>query len=288
MRIYIFILIIFIIISSCEKRKEAIDVEIHLSSNQDYNYIYDDFRPTLSIYGDTEDYILKFVLFNDSEQKIYESEMFDTISLNSFIKINQSFMDINWSDGNNSVPFYKVVASQYYIELQAKGFSKSEITCKSNRIKVNINQENPDTSIVGNFILNDINGLEYEFIELLQKKDYVLIFNFATWCGWSKISIPIIKDIDSIFLEKVYTFGIEGGLTNSEQKNALYKFINDYEIDFPICPFWSNNGIYNVLPLDSLSFPSFLILNNERKIIYQQIGYSDKLADSIGFYINGN
>ncbi len=97
MRSVFLILNIFIIIFtfSCKKESNDLHNTIILSSAQVYNYIYDDFKPSFSIKNFTRKaYALKFVLSNENGQKLYESAIFDTTSLNHLIDSCQSFFDI--------------------------------------------------------------------------------------------------------------------------------------------------------------------------------------------------
>jgi thiol-disulfide isomerase/thioredoxin len=125
-------------------------------------------------------------------------------------------------------------------------------------------------------------------VKILEQKDYIFLFHFAIWCGWTKRSIPVVHYIDSVYSEEISTFGIEGSISDYTQIDKLNKLISDYDIGYPVCLEMKNENIENVLPLYTTGFPSFLLIDNKRRLLYKQIGNSDILIDSVAFYLTQN
>ena len=140
-------------------------------------------------------------------------------------------------------------------------------------------------NVLDNFSITDINGVDYELKTILVKHNYLLLFGFSTRCHWSLESIPQIIKIDSLFSYKVQIIGVESSIIYN--KDEINELIENYNVNIPIAIRIDNTVLNYILFPDSvLAFPSFVLINSERKINYRQSGYLESTVDSILKYIN--
>ena len=145
--------------------------------------------------------------------------------------------------------------------------------------------EEPNDQVLENFSLIDIQGKTYDLDNSLENYDYLLLFGFATWCHWSQKSAPQINRIDSTFSGKLLIIGVEDSTFNNEI--IINQFIENYNFHIPIV-IRNNNLVLNYIlyPDSILAFPSFVLINSKRKIIYRQSGYLESTLDSIAKQLN--
>ncbi len=142
-----------------------------------------------------------------------------------------------------------------------------------------------ETNILENFSVVDIHGVTYDLDNSFDNSDYLLLFGFATWCHWSQKSVPIINRIDSLYSGKLLVIAVEDSTYKNEI--SLNQFIEDYNFHVPIVIRNDNMVLNYILYPDSmLAFPSFVLINSKRKIIYRQSGYLESALDSIAKHIN--
>ena len=146
-------------------------------------------------------------------------------------------------------------------------------------------QPDMDIDVLDNFSITDINGANYELETTLKDNDYLLFFGFATWCSWSRKSIPQIRSIDSLFSDRIQIFAVEGSFTFDE--NAVNEFVESYSLDMPIIIGIDNPVLtYILYPDSAIGFPSLMLIDSRRKVKYRQMGYSENTMDSIMKYTN--
>jgi hypothetical protein len=145
-------------------------------------------------------------------------------------------------------------------------------------------EQSEETNILENFSIVDIHGINYNLDNSFANSDYLLLFGFATWCHWSQKSIPIINSIDSLYSRKILVIAVEDSTYKNEL--SLNQFIEDYNFHVPIVIRNDNTVLNYILYPDSiLAFPSFVLINSKRKIIYRQSGYLESTLDSITKHI---
>lgn len=286
--IYYFLIFGFLV--SCEKKdSDNLNIHIETLSRLDYNYRYDDLKVIYQIQSSNQiAYRLQCRLLDEKDNELYASNNFDAIDVTSEVYDTVSLWNIDWNNLSGSIDFYNIENKSYRLQFLLITDVIDRLICQSNKLNLEINRPNPDTSLIDNFTLYDINGNKYELVKQLKSIDNVLIFEFATWCGWSKISIPQVNQIDSIFCEKISVIGVEGSnLVPSIE--YLNQFISDKAIKYPVFLRMDNLVLNDILHPDNiLSFPRFVMINMERREVYRQIGYLENMIDSIEYYINKN
>jgi thiol-disulfide isomerase/thioredoxin len=273
---------------SCEKR-DSKDIKIHIEtvSQHYYNYQYEDLRVIYQIYNFNQtEFELKCLLLDNNDFAVFKAADIKNSSSNGD---TLSLWSIDWynSVDFDSIDFYKIESKSYKLQISLLDkITKEEY--HSNKLLIEINRPNPDKSLIDNFTLFDINGDEYELVKLLEDRDFVMIYGFATWCGWSRVSIPQVNQIDSLFDNNLIVLGVEG--SNPAPKiEGLKQFVIDKSIEYPIFIRMDNLALNGILYPDyTLFFPSFVLINSKRREIYRQDGYLENMIDSIAYYMNKN
>jgi hypothetical protein len=263
-------------------------VQIKTVTQQDYNYRYDDLKLVYQINnGNQTEFRLKCRLLGNNDYEVYTTNDFK--SSNSSDSDTLSLWSNYWFDSidSDSIDFYNIESNTYRLQVSLiDNLSNKEFN--SNKLVLDINRPNPDNTLIDNFVLSDINGYKYELVKLLERTDYVLIFGFATWCGWSRISIPQVNSVDSIFKRSLSVLGVEGS-DPAPKADGLKRFVIDKSIDYPIFIREDNSVLNGILyPDNALFFPSFVLINSERREVYRQDGYLVDMIDSIDYYMNKN
>ena len=274
---------------SCEKRdSDDIFIQIKTVSQQDYNYRYDDLRLIYQIEnGNQAEFRLKCRLLDHKDNEVYKTNDIIINYLSTIDTISLWHSDWYASVDSDSLDFYNIENNIYNLQISLIDNSSSK-GFLSNKLTLDINRPNPDNSLIDNLTLFDINGDKYELVKLLESKDYVLIFGFATWCGWSRISIPQVNNVDSIFENRLSILGVEGS-NPAPKAEGLNQFVIDKSIEYPIFVRMDNQVFNGILyPDNSLFFPSFILIDSERREIYRQDGYLENMIDSIDYYMNKN
>jgi len=289
-RFYIkYYLLILGFLLSCEKRdSKDISIYIETVSQLDYNYQYDDLKVKYQIENlNQSEFELRCLLLNNKDIEVFKTADYKINS--SFNGDTLSLYSIDWYNlvDFDSIDFYKIESNNYKLQISLID-KKTKEEYHSNRLLLEINIPNPDKSLIDNFTLFDINGDEYELVKLLENSDFVLIYGFATWCGWSRISIPQVNQIDSLFDNNLTVFGVEG--SNPAPKiEGLKQFVIDKSIEYPIFIRMDNPILNGILyPDNALFFPSFVLINSVRREIYRNDGYLEYMIDSINYYMNKN
>ncbi len=283
----IFCILILGFLSSCDRQElDTSNVSIETILEADYNYRYDDLLVKYEIQNSNLNQVkLRCRLIGDSDKETYTTHDFsiDNLSLGDTL----SLIGLDWFVSDKAIDFYNI--ENQSCGLQILLISNNQLICESNKIVVEINRLNPDTSLIDNFIIYDIYGEKIEFIRQLENKDFLFFFDFATWCGWSKLSIPKVNQIDSLFGDRISVLGVEGSPSNYVNYDYLEQFVVDRGMQYPVIVRADNTILNDLLhPDNSLSFPRFLLISKDRKEKYRQVGYIENMIDSIEFYINKN
>ena len=286
----IYCLLILGFFVSCEKKdSDYIDIHIETISQRDYNYRYDDLKVIYQIQSSNQrEYKLQCRLLDDTDSEIYMTNYFDTIDVSSSTNDTVSLREIDWNNSSGPVDFYSIENKSFRLQFLLITDASDEKIYQSNKLIIDINRRNPDTSLIDNFTLYNINGNKYELVKQLEKMDYVFIFEFATWCHWSRMSIAQVNQIDSLFGDKINVIGVEGS-NPAPDAEYLNKFITDSKIKYTVFLRVDNIVLNDILHPDNiLSFPRILMINKDRRLVYRQVGYQENMIDSIEYYINKN
>lgn len=117
-----------------------------------------------------------------------------------------------------------------------------------------------------NFTITDINGQIFCSQDL--KGKVVLIDFWATWCGFCRLSIPILNSLYSRYGEK----GLEIISISSESEASLRLFAKQNSIIYPVAEDKNNLaadfGVYGI--------PTRFFINQQGQIVQRSIGFQDK------------
>ncbi len=280
-----------VFLTSCENNRKDVASSAEISQVNDTNYRYDDFYLSYLIKeqdNKNEQYKLKLALLDDKGLVTYETDIFDTINTGTPSIDSVNLKNISWYKNGTRIEFYNIEDTTYSIQLQVIDFDSEIVLYASNKLMTEINRIHPDDTKIDNFILTDIQNNEHELVKILEDKEYVFIFYFSTWCGWSKRSFPMVNYIDSVYNKKVKTFAIEGTMRGKLNEDELNRVIVKYNVAFPICSIKDNKPASDIIHPNVNSLPLFELINKDRKIVCSQKGYSEDLPDSISYYINTN
>lgn len=285
------IIFIILILTACEKiDDDESPLNINITSERTVFYQYED----VIIYYDVRffekgKFTLQTILSNDFDC-VYKSMNLDTIdneSCENTCTRSVNLRKLKWDNFNTKtdVCFDSITNNYYYLSILATNLNDNLKNLESRKYYISINNPNPDTSVLNNFIFSDINNSTYNLIEFIDKGRHILLFSFATSCGWSLKELPTIRLVDSLYKKEVQVIGIEG--SNTVDINDLKYFIEENNIKYPIC-LRINNKEFNkiIYPDNLLSFPRLVLIDLNRKKEYVQNGYLENTLDSIEIYLN--
>lgn len=122
----------------------------------------------------------------------------------------------------------------------------------------------PDAPSAPNFVLNDIDGDQYQLSEY---RGQVVIINFwATWCPPCRDEMPSMQRAwEQLEQEGIYMLGINVG----EDEDTIFQFTADYPVEFPLL-MDSDSSVINQWPVRGL--PTTFVVDPKGQIIYRAIG----------------
>ena len=122
----------------------------------------------------------------------------------------------------------------------------------------------PDTPKSPNFVLNDLDGNQYQLSEYRGK---VVIINFwATWCPPCRDEMPSMQRAwGQLQQEGIYMLGINVG----EDEDTIFQFTADYPVEFPLL-MDSDSSVISQWPVRGL--PTTFVVDPKGQIIYRAIG----------------
>ena len=151
------------------------------------------------------------------------------------------------------------------------------ISCDKESEKTEINQ-------IPNIDFKGLDNLNYNFINYSNNDKDLLLFGFATWCGYSRRQLPIILKVDSFLSDKVVIVGLD--CSNVDDTVNINGFIKRYNIRFPVTKIFWNKKIDALLFPDSVySFPRLLLISRRFGKVYSQVGFDNSSYDSILYYV---
>ncbi len=105
-------------------------------------------------------------------------------------------------------------------------------------------------------------------LKKLLKKSPVLVELFASWCPHCQASVPAVKEINTLFQDKVSIVAINAG-DSSEEPSTSKAFRDEYKITYPILerPSQALKDQYCLT-----SFPTFYLLDKEGLVIWRHVG----------------
>lgn len=131
---------------------------------------------------------------------------------------------------------------------------------------------------IKNFKLKGFDNEEYKINELLGKKFTLLDF-WGTWCSPCKELTPDLVRLNKEFADKVNIIGVSYNSPLQDSK----KYVLDNNMDWQHVISKGREGIINELKI--VSYPTFILLDNNRKIIFRGRG-KKALIDIEKFILN--
>lgn len=131
---------------------------------------------------------------------------------------------------------------------------------------------------IRNYKLKTFDNQEFQINDLLGKK-YILLDFWGTWCAPCKELTPELVRLNKELADKVNVLGIA---YRSPLKDAK-KYVLDNNMDWQYAYSKGREGIIN--DLNIVSYPTFILLNSDRKIIYRGSG-KDALNDIESLIVN--
>jgi len=118
-----------------------------------------------------------------------------------------------------------------------------------------------------NFTLDQFEGSKVSLAE--QKGKVVLVDFWATWCGPCRAAIPNLVRMYNEYKDQGL---VVLGISLDQEKDALPKFIKDYNITYPIL--YGNQQIARAYEVQSI--PTLVIFDKKGKIAFREVGFSDE------------
>ncbi len=118
------------------------------------------------------------------------------------------------------------------------------------------------------FTLEDINGDQVNFEELLNKKAVIIDF-WAKWCTPCKKALPHLSDIQSKYDDLVNVVCIT--IDKARDKGKVKSFVKSKDYEF-ITLFDPNQSVSDMLNI--ISIPKTFIVNEAGEIVYTHEGYT--------------
>ena len=118
-----------------------------------------------------------------------------------------------------------------------------------------------------NFTLEQYGGGKVSLTE--QKGKVVLVDFWATWCGPCRAAIPQLVRIYNTYKDQGL---VVLGISLDQEKDALPKFIKDYNITYPIL--YDDQQVAKAYDVQGI--PTLVIFDKKGKITFREVGFSDE------------
>jgi thiol-disulfide isomerase/thioredoxin len=118
-----------------------------------------------------------------------------------------------------------------------------------------------------NFTLNQFGGGKVSLAE--QKGKVVLVDFWATWCGPCRAAIPHLVGMYNKYKDQEL---VVLGISLDQEKDALPKFIKDYNITYPIL--YGEEQVTKAYEVQSI--PTLVVFDKKGKIAFREVGFSDE------------
>jgi hypothetical protein len=152
------------------------------------------------------------------------------------------------------------------------------VTCK----KENNDPGKEPVNQVSNVKFTGLDNKVYEFRNYTDNNKNILLFGFATWCGFSLRELKNILTIDSVYSDRIAIIG----LVCADDTINIKKFIINNRILFPVTKIFWNNEFDRILFPDSVySVPKIALIDKNLIKVYVQKGYSENTIDSVIKYL---
>jgi TonB family protein len=127
---------------------------------------------------------------------------------------------------------------------------------------------------IQDFTLEDINGDQVNFEELLNKKAVIIDF-WAKWCSPCKKALPHLSDIQEKYDDLVNVVCVT--IDKARDKDKAKSFVKSKGYKF-ITLFDPNKSVSQLLNVNTI--PRTFIINNDGEIVYTHEGYTQ--GDEVG------
>jgi hypothetical protein len=127
---------------------------------------------------------------------------------------------------------------------------------------------NKEINMNNNVRFRDLNNNYYEFKDYADQGKAILLFGI-TMCGNQYLAIKQIKQIDSLYNDKIKVFGID--CQNTEDTINIKLLIAEEKISFPVTKRFWNNNFDRLVFIDSIyTVPKIVLLDKYLNVIYVQ------------------
>jgi hypothetical protein len=139
---------------------------------------------------------------------------------------------------------------------------------------------NKEINMNNNVRFRDLNNNYYELKDYAKQGKAILLFGFNTKCDNQNLVIKQIKEIDSLFNDKIKVFGFD--CDNTDDTINIKSLIASKRIGFPVSKRFWNNNFDRLVFIDSMYVvPKIVLLDKYLNVIYIQNRTLQYTVDSV-------